>query len=191
MQKRIILGILIIIWMITIFLFSNQDGMESENTSDIITNRLVNETIENNIEIEENVDNTNNENINNSVNVAKYNYELEMYKGEVRLVVRKSAHFIIYLVGGILLFNFFRTYNISLRNQIIYAILGIILYASSDEFHQLFVNGRTARVEDVLLDTLGAIVGILLNLICLKIVYKIKNKKDKSIENKSNLSREN
>ena len=191
MQKRIILGILIIIWMITIFLFSNQDGMESENTSDIITNRLVNETIENNIEIEENVDNTNNENINNSVNVAKYNYEFEMYKGEVRLVVRKSAHFIIYLVGGILLFNFFRTYNISLRNQIIYAILGIILYASSDEFHQLFVNGRTARVEDVLLDTLGATVGILLNLICLKIVYKIKNKKDKSIENKSNLSREN
>ena len=191
MQKRIILGILIIIWMITIFLFSNQDGMESENTSDIITNRLVNETIENNIEIEENVDNTNNENINNSVNVAKYNYEFEMYKGEVRLVVRKSAHFIIYLVGGFLLFNFFRTYNISLRNQIIYAVLGIILYASSDEFHQLFVNGRTARVEDVLLDTLGAIVGILLNLICLKIVYKIKNKKDKSIENKSNLSREN
>ena len=56
MQKRIILGILIIIWMITIFLFSNQDGMESENTSDIITNRLVNETIENDIEIEENVD---------------------------------------------------------------------------------------------------------------------------------------
>lgn len=191
MQKRIILGILIIIWMITIFLFSNQDGMESENTSDIITNRLVNETIENDIEIEENLDNTNNENINNSVNVAKYNYEFEMYKGEVRLVVRKSAHFIIYLVGGFLLFNFFRTYNISLRNQIIYAILGIILYASSDEFHQLFVNGRTARVEDVLLDTLGAIVGILLNLICLKIVYKIKNKKDKSIENKSNLSREN
>ena len=191
MQKRIILGILIIIWMITIFLFSNQDGMESENTSDIITNRLVNETIENDIEIEENVDNTNNEDANNSVNVTKYNYEFEMYKGEVRLVVRKSAHFIIYLVGGFLLFNFFRTYNISLRNQIIYAILGIILYASSDEFHQLFVNGRTARVEDVLLDTLGAIVGILLNLICLKIVYKIKNKKDKSIENKSNLSREN
>ena len=191
MQKRIILGILIIIWMITIFLFSNQDGMESENTSDIITNRLVNETIENDIEIEENVDNTNNENINNSVNVAKYNYEFEMYKGEVRLVVRKSAHFIIYLVGGFLLFNFFRTYNISLRNQIIYAILGIILYASSDEFHQLFVNGRTARVEDVLLDTLGAIVGILINIIFLKIICKMKNKKDKALDDTSKLSKEN
>ena len=191
MQKRIILGILIIIWMITIFLFSNQDGMESENTSDIITNRLVNETIENDIEIEENVDNTNNEDANNSVNVTKYNYEFEMYKGEVRLVVRKSAHFIIYLVGGFLLFNFFRTYNISLRNQIIYAILGIILYASSDEFHQLFVNGRTARVEDVLLDTLGAIVGILLNIIFLKIICKMKNKKDKALDDTSKLSKEN
>lgn len=191
MQKRIILGILITIWMITIFLFSSQDGMESESTSDIITNRIVNETIENNIEIEENLDNTNNEDANNSVNVAKYNYEFEMYKGEVRLVVRKSAHFIIYLVGGFLLFNFFRTYNISLRNQIIYAILGIILYASSDEFHQLFVNGRTARVEDVLLDTLGAIVGILINIIFLKIICKMKNKKDKALDDTSKLSKEN
>lgn len=191
MQKRIILGILIIIWMITIFLFSSQDGMESESTSDIITNRIVNENIENDIEIEENVDNTNNEDANNSVNVAKYNYEFEMYKGEVRLVVRKSAHFIIYLVGGFLLFNFFRTYNISLRNQIIYAILGIILYASSDEFHQLFVNGRTARVEDVLLDTLGAIVGILINIIFLKIICKMKNKKDKALDDTSKLSKEN
>lgn len=191
MQKRIILGILIIIWMITIFLFSSQDGMESESTSDIITNRIVNENIENDIEIEENLDNTNNEDANNSVNVAKYNYEFEMYKGEVRLVVRKSAHFIIYLVGGFLLFNFFRTYNISLRNQIIYAILGIILYASSDEFHQLFVNGRTARVEDVLLDTLGAIVGILINIIFLKIICKMKNKKDKALDDTSKLSKEN
>ena len=50
MQKRIILGILILIWMITIFLFSSQDGMESESTSDIITNRIVNENIENTAE---------------------------------------------------------------------------------------------------------------------------------------------
>ena len=186
MQKRIILGILIIIWMITIFLFSSQDGMESESTSDIITNRIVNENIENDIEKNNYSNETTNE-----TSAVEYDYEYEMYKGGVRLVVRKSAHFIIYLVGGFLLFNFFRTYNISLRNQIIYAILGIILYASSDEFHQLFVNGRTARVEDVLLDTLGAIVGILINIIFLKIICKMKNKKDKALDDTSKLSKEN
>lgn len=35
-------------------------------------------------------------------------------------------------------------------------------YASSDEFHQLFVSSRQASVIDVLIDTIGATVGLLL-----------------------------
>jgi VanZ family protein len=35
-----------------------------------------------------------------------------------------------------------------------------ILYAISDEVHQLFVLGRGAQVVDVLIDSLGAFVGI-------------------------------
>jgi VanZ family protein len=35
------------------------------------------------------------------------------------------------------------------------AILLVAAYASLDEFHQLFVPGRTAAVTDVLLDTAG------------------------------------
>ena len=171
MQKRIILGILILIWMITIFLFSSQDGMESESTSDIITNRIVNENIKN--DIEEN--NYSNEGT-NETSVTEYNYEYEMYKGGVRLVVRKSAHFIIYLVGGILVFNFLKTYNLSIKKIIGLTILFILIYASTDEFHQLFVEGRTARVSDVLLDTCGAICGLILIFICSKIL-KLKDRK--------------
>lgn len=39
--------------------------------------------------------------------------------------------------------------------------LGIcILYAISDEFHQLFVPGRGGQIRDVLIDSTGAIVGV-------------------------------
>src|SRR6476620_3341841 len=42
------------------------------------------------------------------------------------------------------------------------AILFVALYASTDEFHQLFVPTREASVKDVCLDTLGAAGGIIL-----------------------------
>lgn len=39
--------------------------------------------------------------------------------------------------------------------HILIVLLISIIYALSDEFHQLFVPGRTAALEDVLLDTAG------------------------------------
>jgi VanZ family protein len=36
----------------------------------------------------------------------------------------------------------------------------IIVYALSDEFHQLFVPSRTASFGDVMIDVLGGICGI-------------------------------
>jgi len=38
----------------------------------------------------------------------------------------------------------------------------VFLYAASDEFHQIFVNGRTALVSDVFIDTTGGATGLLL-----------------------------
>ena len=35
------------------------------------------------------------------------------------------------------------------------------LYACSDEIHQLFVPGRSGNILDVLIDTVGASVGVL------------------------------
>lgn len=37
-----------------------------------------------------------------------------------------------------------------------------VLYAASDEFHQLFVFGRSGRLTDVLIDACGAALGLLL-----------------------------
>jgi hypothetical protein len=43
--------------------------------------------------------------------------------------------------------------------QVIWAILLAGLYGATDEFHQLFVAGRGASLMDVLIDTVGAMVG--------------------------------
>lgn len=48
-------------------------------------------------------------------------------------------------------------------------ILASALYACTDEFHQLFVPGRTGQIFDVFVDTLGATFGCLLVLGVLKI----------------------
>ena len=40
------------------------------------------------------------------------------------------------------------------------AVGAVVLYASSDEFHQSFVRNRTGLVTDVCIDTAGGIIGI-------------------------------
>ncbi|MBR3153153.1 MAG: VanZ family protein [Clostridia bacterium] len=77
-------------------------------------------------------------------------------KQEVSYYVRKSAHFIIYLIGGILLFNFVSTFTENNKKRILLAILFVCLYAISDEIHQYFISDRSAEIADVALDTFGA-----------------------------------
>ena len=42
------------------------------------------------------------------------------------------------------------------------ALVGTLLYAATDEFHQLFVPGRAGLITDVMIDTLGAGMALLL-----------------------------
>ena len=51
------------------------------------------------------------------------------------------------------------------------------LYATSDEFHQKFSNGRTASSKDVCIDTLGVLFGIGLYMLVKKIIITIKEHK--------------
>ena len=41
------------------------------------------------------------------------------------------------------------------------ALLYTMLYAATDEFHQLFVKSREGKVEDVVIDSIGAVLGLL------------------------------
>jgi VanZ family protein len=75
--------------------------------------------------------------------------------------VRKLGHFSEYCLLAITLALPLYVYGI--RGIWLLLTIGIIcvVYASSDEFHQRFVNGRGPSVKDVIIDSSGAIFGIL------------------------------
>ena len=75
--------------------------------------------------------------------------------------VRKTAHMTEYAVLAMLVTGMFWAYGVRLRKNSLYTILVCFLYAGTDEFHQLFIQGRAGRFSDVLIDTVGAAVGIL------------------------------
>lgn len=79
---------------------------------------------------------------------------------KLNIVVRKSAHASIFCVLSILVMNCIVL--LKGENKFRYYIVGIVicfLYACTDEFHQLYVPGRTGKFTDALSDTLGATIG--------------------------------
>lgn len=75
-------------------------------------------------------------------------------------IIRKNAHFFIYFFLGMLVLHALNMSKGTGCKTIGLALLICVLYAISDEVHQLFVPGRGAQVKDVLIDSAGASVGI-------------------------------
>lgn len=146
--KKTILIILILIWMITVFIFSNQASTESSSTSGKV------------IEI-----------IMKVLNIDISDEKIQ----ELQLPIRKLAHFTIYAIGGLLITLLINQYNILTVQKIIYSQLFITIYAITDELHQYFIPGRAACIIDVLIDSLG---GLLVILMCTYINSHIKRKKE-------------
>lgn len=75
-------------------------------------------------------------------------------------IVRKSAHLIAYLILGILVLHALRQVKLLSWHSVIGALIICVCYAISDEIHQLFIPGRSGEVKDVLIDSVGAIIGV-------------------------------
>ena len=75
-------------------------------------------------------------------------------------IIRKLAHFTEYLILGLLVANMFTKNNIN--NLYLISIILCIIYATSDEIHQLFVPGRACQLRDILIDSIGSITGVYL-----------------------------
>jgi VanZ family protein len=76
-------------------------------------------------------------------------------------LIRKAGHVIEYFILGLLLFWAFR--GASLRvwqlSWTITAVVVVVFYALSDEFHQSFVGTRTASLFDAFIDSMGGILA--------------------------------
>ena len=139
--KQIISLILIIIWMIIVFMFSNQNGEESQKTSNTVTKVIVRIlTFNQNITEEQ---------------------ELKSIEN-LDFIIRKLAHYSIYLLGGILIWGYINTFDIAIKNKIIISIIIGVAYAAFDELHQYFIANRSANIIDVSIDSIGVITGVAL-----------------------------
>lgn len=150
-MKKIISFIVLILWMIVIFSFSSADANKSTSTSDKVITTM--------IEIKDKI--TNNETPNS---------EKEIIVKNSSFYIRKIAHITEYLILGFLMFNLLNQYSVT---KIYYAIGLSILYSCTDEFHQLFISGRSGSIRDVLIDSIGILIGTYLY----KLLF-IKNKEN-------------
>ena len=68
--------------------------------------------------------------------------------------------------------GFTSTYKLeNIKKVMISLIIGIV-YATSDEIHQSFVPGRSPQFTDVMIDTMGVTLGILLIMLAIEIYHK-------------------
>jgi VanZ family protein len=75
--------------------------------------------------------------------------------------IRKSAHFVMYFVlGAIVMLNIKLNARLSTKLAIL-AWFFCFMYAISDEFHQLYVVGRSGQLKDVAIDSLAAAISII------------------------------
>lgn len=91
-------------------------------------------------------------------------------------IVRKAAHFCEFTLLG-LLFNFTYYFCKGKQNIILSTSLASI-YAVSDEIHQIFVDGRACQFRDWVVDTSGAITGMLVFMLICAIINKVKKSKE-------------
>lgn len=153
---RYILIILIILDCILIYKFSSQQSEQSNESS----GRVINFIIE----------------VNPLTKDLSFE-EKEELKEKIVLPIRKTAHFTVYASLGALLYSCTLTYdNLNNKKKLIISFILAFLYACSDEIHQLLVPGRSGRILDIFIDSMGAICGISIVYIIFKLIKKIKLK---------------
>lgn len=154
-MKKIICWALVVACMAGIFCFSAQNGEESDSTSGGVTEFIL------------------------SIFVPSFeelSQEAQQQKiDSIHSFIRVAAHFSSFALLGFLAYLALDNYEI--KHKILYSQVISSGYAISDEIHQYFVPDRAFQISDILVDSLGAICGILFCLLVKTIIKKIKSKK--------------
>lgn len=90
-------------------------------------------------------------------------------------LIRKCAHASEYALLGVT-FVIPLKFHVGLAGKKLacVSVLAAIVYACTDEIHQLFITGRSGQLSDVGIDSLGACIGVLLCMLILQIVHRYK-----------------
>ena len=87
-------------------------------------------------------------------------YDKKSIVNKLNKPIRKCAHFTLFLILGVCIYLLLNSFNIS--NRFIISIVLCFVFAILDETHQIFTSGRTPLLLDILIDSMGSIVGIVI-----------------------------
>lgn len=100
---------------------------------------------------------------------------------KLNLIIRKNAHAFEYCILAVIVSAILFQFKLKGKSAIIYIMFVCLFYAVLDEFHQIYVPGRTSSVKDVLIDFAGALIGMgFYYLVYYRILHR-KNNKDQWI----------
>ena len=139
-MKKTVKLLILLFWMGLIFYFSAQPAPESEETSNLVAEiiyRIYSFLLANNASLTQ------------SEFMARFIQP-----------IRKLAHFTEFMILAVLIF----INVIEDRDSKIYFTSFLLgsLYAVSDEIHQLFVPNRYCSIYDMLIDSAGCLLGIMI-----------------------------
>ena len=158
-----------IVTAVLIFWFSSQNGGDSQAMSDAVTLRVA-RTLR--------------------PDFMKMPVQAQQsYLEILSTIVRKNAHFCEFMLLGFNLMGTMRFYfpRLSDGGCRLRAMGIAVLYAASDELHQLFISERSSQALDVLIDSAGSLTGTLIMTLCLALLARMGTRipsvsPDKSIE---------
>lgn len=159
-KKRVGLGfpwtivsawIIVIFWMVVIFKFSAQVAKDSNQLSKGVTVVVV-QVIE------------------------KVTPNRQLNPQTMNHIIRKNAHFSIYLILGVLILHALKRTRIETWRSAKIAFFCCLMYAIVDEMHQILIPGRSGQIKDVLIDMAGASVGIAFSVFIEKMMKRLLRK---------------
>lgn len=145
MKKRssTIAGVLALLWMCVIFAFSAQEKEESSAVSEAFSYRVISS--------------------------SRFLFHLDLDEEELRRIaaaiengVRKTAHMTEFGILSVLIYVWLGGRCLKDAGRAFWAIFLAALYAAGDEIHQLFVPGRAGMFGDVMIDSAGALLGVVI-----------------------------
>lgn len=143
--RQILFHGMVVVWMLVIFCFSAQPGEESADLSGSISHLFM----------------------------QIWNWIFRLGWDDVQILemtaiwdfpIRKLAHMTEFGILAVLLFlaiKYYAQIN-TMKKRYVCAWVAAVIYAASDEFHQLFVPDRSGNLFDVGVDTCGITIALIL-----------------------------
>lgn len=148
-KRRVLAGVLAILWMCMIFAFSAQESEESSEVSGAFSQQIVSS-------------------VGKFFHLNLNDEDLLRIAEAIETPVRKAAHMAEYAVLSVLIYIWLGKWK--------HAIVFAALYAAGDELHQRFVPGRAGRLADVMIDSAGAVLGVLIFIGVKKCIISLRNR---------------